>query len=136
MNSLRNNSKGFTLIELLVVIAIIAVLASLSFVGLQNARRRGNDVGALGQMNAILAQAQICADQGVNLISPAAAAEVCNATTGTDAVYPALPTGWAYVATGFDGVVSDGTYAYRADSSVGGTKTITCTEGGCVKTGF
>lgn len=129
---MKNKSqKGFTLIELLVVIAIIAVLASLSFVGLQNARRRGNDVAALGQMNAILAQAQICADAGTNLGVPATTTAICTGSNN----YPALPIGWAYTAT-YDIDVSNGDYSYQASSSIPTAKTITCTEGGCSKTGF
>lgn len=136
MNLLKNNSKGFTLIELLVVIAIIAVLASLSFVGLQNARRRGNDVAMLGQMNAILPEAQICMDttgsSGLTGTITAAGGSVICATAGSTATYPAAITGWSYN-TAVTSSVSGGTFSYGATAT---GKTITCSEGGCVRTGF
>lgn len=142
---LGKNERGFTLIELLVVIAIIAVLASLSFVGLQNARRRGNDVAALGQMNAILAQAQICADAGYSISSSSTATDICTNAQK----WPSLVGGWSYassatttVAIGgltshvFDGDVSNGDFKYIATTSIGGNKVIVCYEGGCGKDGF
>lgn len=129
---LTANSRGFTLIELLVVIAIIAVLASLSFVGLQNARKRGNDVAMLAQMNAILPQAQICLDQDDALTNPIVAAGGSDICIGSTTYPTSIPAGWTFN-TAVVSSVAEGTFSYGAVST---GKTITCTDGGCSKTGF
>lgn len=60
-------AAGFTLIELLIVIAIIGILVSIAMVGYRSARVRGNEVSAIGTLNAInqaqFAFAQSCGNQ-------------------------------------------------------------------------
>lgn len=133
------NERGFTLIELLVVIAIIAVLSSLAFVGLQNARRRGNDVAMLATMNGIRVEAQICLDQtgssGLTGTISASGGTVICATAGSTTTYPTPITAWSY-GTAVSSSVSDGTFTYTAASSLGGTKSISCTETKCTASGF
>lgn len=96
---LKTDLRGFTILELLVVIAIIALLSSIAFIGIQNARQRGKDATALAIMNDIFKEASICLERGYALNQP------LNAIGGGGLVcpvaslnYPALPVGsnWKY----------------------------------------
>ncbi len=53
LSSIQSNSNGFTLIELLVVISIIAILATLIFSGLGNARKKATETGCLSNLRSM-----------------------------------------------------------------------------------
>lgn len=50
---LKDNKKGFTIIELLIVIAIIGLLATISIVALNGARKKGRDAARIGNVRQI-----------------------------------------------------------------------------------
>lgn len=115
------NKKGFTLVELLVVIAIIGILSSVVFASLNSARTKARIAAMQGNMRNVQVAATLCADDGLNLATPAAGTAVC---TGSATLYPALQTGWSYAQTNL-------TPAAWSISASGDSKTILCTQSGC-----
>ena len=124
----KASHKGFTLIELLVVIAIIGMLSSIVFASLNSARVKGRIASMQGSMKSAQTAAFLCMDEGtgIPLNTPAAGTLVCVGSASKYAVPPAAGT-WSYSST--DLGTSDGTFSF---SAAGDSKTITCTEGGCV----
>ena len=119
-------NRGSKLIELLVVTAIIGLLSSIVFASLNTARAKGRIAQMQGSMRSAQTAALLCMDDGTALTAPAAGAVVC---VGSASKYATLPTVgvWSYAST--DLITSDGAFSF---SATGDSKTITCTESGCV----
>lgn len=56
---MRGKNRGFTLIELMIVLIIISVLASITIVSLNNARKRANDSEVTAQLSIARLTAQL-----------------------------------------------------------------------------
>jgi len=125
---MKITQRGFTLIELLVVIAIIGLLSSIVFASLSTARAKGRVAAVQGSMRSAHTAALLCMDDGTALTAPAASAAVCAGSLSKYATLPATGS-WSYPTAGQDLTTSDGTFSF---SATGDSKTITCTESGCV----
>ena len=66
MSHSSGHNRGFTLIELMVVITIIAVISSIIFVVLNDARGKGNDTKVKAQLSAIRAKAELFYDSNAS----------------------------------------------------------------------
>jgi prepilin-type N-terminal cleavage/methylation domain-containing protein len=56
---MKKNKKGFTLIELLVVIAIFALMANITMVSLNNAKRESRDTKRMSDINQLRSALQL-----------------------------------------------------------------------------
>jgi prepilin-type N-terminal cleavage/methylation domain-containing protein len=122
------NHRAFTLVELLVVIAIIGVLASVVLARVSSARDKAQQGKTLASLKSAQTTAMYCVDERNNLSAPDIVNDIC---TGQGKWPAPVGLGWEYGTAGtcgFDGDVTDGNFLYCATN---GTKTITCTEGGC-----
>src|SRR3989344_3551186 len=89
-------NRGFTLIELLVVIAIIGILSTVVLTSLGSARTKARIAAAQATMSSVVPVLVTCLDANTaDITAPAASGDVCGANDGA-AVFPALPTNWAY----------------------------------------
>lgn len=141
--NLKSNSRGFTILELLVVISIIALLSTIVFVGIQNAKQKGKDVAMMEVMTDAWKLASICMDRGFTLTNPiivSGGSQICAGAGAPTETYVAVPAGsnWAYN-TATSSNATDGSFSFSASYPASGaaTKTITCVQvTGCTKSGF
>ncbi len=129
---MKNLQKGFTLIELLVVIAIIGLLATVVLAALGPQRKNARVAAAQASMRNMLTVMQLCANDGIDLNSPAVGTKICASGDGSLTNWGALPTGWTY-GGGQDTSASDGSFSINASGETPVT-TIVCTQGSCTKT--
>ncbi len=128
------NNKGFTLIELLVVIAIIGILSSVVLASLNTARVKSRVAAAQSTMKGIQTAAAMCVGDSVAVTLPTATQNggggvLCSSSPTT---YGLLPAGWAYNASDSTPPSSQVTGASFTLIATGDSKTVTCTESGCV----
>lgn len=139
--SIRNKKiKGFTFIEILIVVSIIAIISSIVFVMLNNAKDRASRAAALSIAKSALSELVNCQnDNGYADSDAIAAGQIicCNASgsgcnlagakPGHTAPWPAFTQGWGY-GTGSDTpsgtVTPDGNYVFKITKS--GQTTISC----------
>ena len=135
--SSKTAQKGFTLIELLVVIAIIGILSSIVFSGLGSARAKARTANVQANLRSMLTNLLLCRDSGGKIsingtseaatgATPVAGQGICFGSPDISAsvVWPAMPTGWAYVAM-TSNQTDDFTFQATGDS-----KTVSCSVGG------
>ena len=123
------DKTGFTLIELLITMAVVGVLATVVVQNVSGAKAKAQEARTVASLRSAQQVATYCLDSKNNLNTPNIANVIC-AGQGN---WPApVGMGWEYADTAlctFDGDVSDGTFKYCATD---GTKTISCTESGCL----
>lgn len=120
---LVKNSRGFSLIELLVVIAIIGILSAVILSSLGGARQRARLGRVQSQMSSLHPFLVMCLNDDATLAVATPAKAGGTTFCGGLTTFPALPSNWDYGASTAN--------SYRA---TGETKTVTCTETGCVTT--
>ena len=127
--------KAFTLIELLVVIAIIGILSTVVVVNVSGNTQKAKDISVLASLNSVQTAATSCVIGAAdNLNPPVNTSSICVADTSTN--WPnitANTSGWTY---GVASAVSSTSFSIVANFGSPVTKTITCTQTGCTKTGF
>ena len=135
------NKKGFTLVELLVVIAIIGILSTVAVVNLNSARDKAKIGHVKGSMAAIIPAIILCHNEP-DEIQDGAAAD-CATGTATNWVEGGVMCAAAGVTANWptlhvdatpgdcDSLASAGTFEFIATIA---TKTITCSQSGCVET--
>lgn len=130
---------GFTFIEILIVVSIIAIISSIVFVMLNNAKDKASRASALSTAKSALSELVNCQnDNGYadsdaitagQIICCNASGSGCNsgdAKPGHTAAWPALTQGWGY-GTGSDipsGTLVAGNYIFKITKS--GQTTISC----------
>ncbi len=122
--------NGFTLIELLITIAIVGVLASVVISNVSGGRALAQQAKTEASLRSAQTVAIYCLDVNSDLNAPNIAHVICDGQGN----WPApVGFGWEYQESpceSFDGDVSNGSFLYCASD---GTRTITCTENGCIK---
>ncbi len=126
-------TRGFTLIELLVVIAIIGILSSVVLASLNSARVKGRIAGEQEALKSFSTALELCINDNVAITpaagtAPTAGGAACT-SGGTAYTWPTLQNGWSYT-TGW-------TFVQGTSFNIvatGDSKTVTCTESGCVTT--
>ena len=154
----KTKKGGFTLVEVLTVMAIAGILASIVLVNMNSARTRSRDNAVFTQISSTQGMAFKCLINGVSGVSlntPSVSGDDICSVEGYS-VWPVLTvnSGWAY-GSGFgwcnvdsgnscspyaDGTCggrrSNGSFCYMFTNSDDVNKKITCTQSGCVKSGF
>ena len=131
MREAQKRIEAFTLIELLITIAIVGILASLVISNVSGGRILAQQAKTEASLRSAQAVAIYCLDMNTNLNVPNIANTICDGQGN----WPApVGFGWIYdedgTSCGLDMDVSDGSFLYCASD---GTRTITCTENGCIK---
>lgn len=138
--SIKNKKrKGFTFIEILIVVSIIAILTTIVFAILNNAKDRASRASAISSAKSALSELVNCQNDNGYADSDAitvgqviccnAAGSGCTlagAKPGHTATWPPLNTGWTY-GTGADvptGALSSGDYTFKIVKT--GETTVTC----------
>jgi prepilin-type N-terminal cleavage/methylation domain-containing protein len=125
--------NGFTLIEMLITITIVGILAAVAIASMYTSRAKSNYASFKTTVASIKPQALFCVNSSKSLNTPVTpnVTEICNLTTGADAVWPNLPT--ACTDAGYSGITSNpaiGTFSFTA-TCVTGSCAMTCTNNGC-----
>ncbi len=153
------NKNGFTLVELMATIAIIGILAGIILVSVSSARERARDGAAYVTIASTQGAAFKCLTSGnstaalKSIPAPSAGGSICTVTGYPK--WPSLGTGsdwgyadfsWCLLSDESDcSVYSDGTcggnranghFCYRFENSADENRYVTCTQSGCVKSGF
>ena len=121
--------RAFTLIELMAAVGIIALLATLSMVGLSAVRESSRVRAAMGSMSAAQNSAFACLARGSTLNDRVEQGILCDSGTLR---WPVLPTGWVYDTPA--AAASDASTRTFSFSASGDGVVITCTQDECIKT--
>jgi len=124
-------TKGFTLIELLVVIAIIGILSTVMVVNFSGSRQKATDTSAYSSVSEAVKAAIACNVDGGTVNTSGA---ICTDSIVATGSWPDTTkyTGWGALTV----TISATGGQFQSASAANGSKSISCSSGGCTKTGF